>query len=340
MSRILHLLPPHDSTEAASQAALVSAALAHQHQFETLRLGVDLPWRSGCNLSGGVRLTRVLHVWQPDVIHVWDQGDNWWLRMSLHSRPKPRLILSWREQRAWHTPWLAGSYGHLASRILVPTLGLAEAFARLGIAAEKLVVMPDALDDPPGLASSAPDVTHGVPQEARVILAVGRWSWHDRWKDLIWAADLLKFLKLPVHLVLCGYGEDTQRLEQFRRQTETRDRVHLRPSVELPQWLERADMLWSMRDDPGVSPWLLKCLRLGKPVVASRTADHARVITDGQNGWLAAIGSRADLAKRTLQWLEQPELAGAIGSAARQTSLTRIDSTVVAPCYAEVYGGE
>lgn len=337
MTRILHVLPPHDSTEAATQAALVSTALAKQHEFRTVRLGVDLPWRSGCNVSGWLALARLHNSWQPEVIHVWGMADNVWLLLGIQKRPQVRVVLSWRELVSWRMAWLAGVVSRRATRILVPTLGLAEAFADREVDSRQLVVMPDALDALPPCATPPSDVTARIPNSARVILAVGRWSWHDRWKDLIWAADLLKFLQQPVHLVLCGYGQDTPRVEQYRRQIEIGDRVHLRPSCELPYWLDRAEIFWSMRDDPGVSPWLLRFLRHGKPVVVSRTADHARVITDGVNGWLAEIGSRADLAKRTLQWLERPELAASIGDAARQTTLAHIDSAAVAPCYAEVY---
>lgn len=339
MPRLLHVLPRIDRTESVAQSALVTQAIGSAYDVQSLRLGVDLPWRGGFDLRGWRQLDEALQRAKPDVIQAWLSADDWWTLRLLTRLSRARVIASWREVEPWPIAVLPRLVARRVHRIVTPTDGLAEAFAGRGIDRSKLTVVPDRIADSNREPTSLRlDSSQLIPADAQVIVAVGRWRWSDRWRELMWSADLLKFLKLPVHLVMCGYGDDLSRAEKYRGQIEIADRVHLRPIAEAAAWLDRANCFWSLRDDPGVSPWLLAAMQHGAPVVTSRTADHRQIITDGRDGFLIPLGSRADLAKRTLQMIEDPAIAARMSVAARETIAARRANHVTLDTYRQLYG--
>ncbi|MBL8829356.1 MAG: glycosyltransferase [Planctomycetaceae bacterium] len=338
MTRVLHVIPQHDRSGAVAQAALVASAVGASCDMLSLRLGVDLPWRGGFDLRGWRLLDEAVRERQPDVIHSWLAADDCWTLWMLARQRRAPVVASWRDRESWPIAWWPRFVSHRVSRIVVPTVGLSEAFAAQRIDAARLTVVPDLLPELDRDSGALPnEMAALLPVDALLIVAVGRWRWSDHWRELMWAADLLKFLHLPVHLVLCGEGEDVARLERYRRQIEIVDRVHLRPIAEAAQWLDRAQVCWSLRDDPGVSPELLRAMQRGVPVVASQTGDHARLITDRHNGFLVPHGSRADLAKRALQLHEDPGLAERIAAAARKTVQDRQTHAAAVAQWQQIY---
>ncbi len=339
MTRVLHLLPHHDRSGAVAQPALVARAMGARGDVLSLRLGVDLPWRGGFDLRGWRLLDEAVRERRPDVIHSWLGADDCWTLWMLARQRRAPVVASWRACESWPIAWWPRFVSRRLHRIVVPTVGLAEAFAAQRIDAARLTVVPDLLDETDHDFVAPPsDVAALVPMDALLIVAGGRWRWSDHWRELIWAADLLKFLHLPVHLVLCGERNDTARVERYRRQIEIGDRVHLRPIAEAAYWLSRAKVFWSLRDDPGVSPELLRAMQRGVPVVASQSGDHARLITDRHNGFLVPHGSRADLAKRALQLHEESGLAERIAAAARVTVREHCSPAETIAAWEQIYG--
>lgn len=155
----------------------------------------------------------------------------------------------------------------------------------------------------------------GLPENAVWAAGVGPWSANSRWKDLIWATDLLRVVDDRFHMVIFGEPttpNDRWRLERFRSQVEIADKVHFAPPLlDLPEVLSRADMLWSATKRNRYSPWLASGLALGIPIVASNTAAHCELFSANERTAVVPFADRAAYAKATWQWLKS-DVTGAI----------------------------
>ena len=77
---------------------------------------------------------------------------------------------------------------------------------------------------------------------------------------------------------------------------------------------------------PFVLSWsMLEAMSAGCLVIASRTAPVEEVIRDGENGILVDIFRPAEIARRVIEALEQPQRFAEIRARARQTILERYD---------------
>ena len=99
----------------------------------------------------------------------------------------------------------------------------------------------------------------------------GRLQFQGRWKDLIWAADMLKFIRDDVHLLICGTGPSGGGWSDSagcgnRRQSPFSGTRHL------PGWLPHLDVFWSGRDDHGQPLALLMAMAAGVPSSTARAA--------------------------------------------------------------------
>ncbi|MEZ6118810.1 MAG: glycosyltransferase [Pirellulaceae bacterium] len=148
----------------------------------------------------------------------------------------------------------------------------------------------------------------GLPENAVWAAGVGPLSADSRWKDLIWATDLLRVVDDRFHMVIFGEPttpEDRWRLERFRSQVEIADKVHFAPALlDLPEVLSHADMLWSATKRNRYSPWLASGLALGIPIVASNTSAHSELFSANERTAVVPFADRAAYAKATWQWLK------------------------------------
>ena len=75
---------------------------------------------------------------------------------------------------------------------------------------------------------------------------------------------------------------------------------------------------------PFVLSWsMLEAMSFALPLVASKTPPVEEVVTDGENGLLAEFRSPHHIARRVEELLDDRELAGRLGRAARQTVVER-----------------
>ena len=160
------------------------------------------------------------------------------------------------------------------------------------------------------------------------------------WKDLIWAADMLKFIRDDVHLLISGTGPLEQRLQRFRRQVRIEDKVHMLPARQnLTDWLAHCDVFCSGRSDNGQPLELLMAMAAGVPSIATQLAGAEQVIRHGHSGYLVPVGDRAGIARLTRKLLDQPELAQTLGQQGREQVLASFSARQMGESFLSVYRG-
>lgn len=233
--------------------------------------------------------------------------------------------------------WWTRKTLHGADRVIARTEVEAARYRGVGVAAEKIVLIPPGIDSPTSPDATAFRRTLGIPEGVRLIFAAGRFDRDAALKDAAWAFDVLKYVTPDLHLVLVGDGPERERVEHFAHAVGSDDyRVRFAGfRADLPSLFALADLVWVTHRRGGVAT-ALEAMAAGKPVVAVGTPDLAAVVADGVTGVLVPPGDRVRMAAVTAELLAQPDRAAALGAAGRAVA-ERFSVAAMAERYAAVY---
>ena len=333
MRTILFVISSLEYSGAARQLCLLAAGLPRDSfRVRVAVLGTETPWVASLRGEGVevevlgwrrpfdvlpfVALRRLVRSMRPDVLHVWGATA---LRAVVltGSRPAKRLLvsaaLSFAHRLDRLDRWLLAHAGGVIA------FGAAEAerYRRLGVADSRLTVVSPAMPIPTDAVE--PAELPGVAANERVLLGLGPIEQHKGFREAVWAFDLLRHLYDDVQLVLAGAGSDRPRVEQFARQIGMREHVHfLGPVADTTHLLQRAEMVWVPSLRGGGVRAALEAMAAGRPVIASRLADLAEIVVDGETGFLVETNNKAALARQTRLLLDDPQRRQRMGESGRQ----------------------
>jgi glycosyltransferase involved in cell wall biosynthesis len=374
MKRILHILEWPDSHGAARQLGLLAprlppgefeshvcvlSAAPHQPDAQARDLASLCP-SLALRVSERVRPTVLGRRWPLD-------PQTWWRLRSETARLRPDLIHAWGPAanvyglaaakacgvRRFIARWgLAPAAGVLAraadrfiarraSAVVAPGPAAREACLARGLCGDRLHVIADGVTPPP-----PPTATRdawlgrlGLSEPCRLVGLVGPLVEHERVKDAIWAADLLKVIRDDVHLLICGDGPHRDRLLRFRDQVRIGDKVHF-PSEwsDVLDGFSYLDVFWSVGGPGAPRGAILEAMAAGVPVVASDVPGARELVVPEETGYLIQVGHRAGLARWTQHLLESPELARRLGDAGRRRALAEFSVEKMVEGHAALYG--
>jgi len=207
----------------------------------------------------------------------------------------------------------------LVARVLVPHVAAADALARQGVPSGMVTVVPPAV----GAAPPPPDRdefcrTHGLPQNARLIMTAG---WMEKRSTLfpaVWAFEFYRYMDPTVRLLVLGDGpgrEDTE--EMARKVAPGESRVHfLGACRDVESIFGLADVVLVTQTTGGANI-ALEAMAAGRAVVAADTPDLAAVVRNGVTGILVPAGDAPATAHALRQLLDDPE-RHQLGDAARR----------------------
>ena len=150
------------------------------------------------------------------------------------------------------------------------------------------------------------------------MLAVGRLWPQKRYRDLIWAGELIASTRNDTTLIVIGEGPKRSELLRFRDAVTTPKHVAFvgaRDDVE--QLLPHADLFWIGSEYEGQSNSVIEAMQAGVPVVASDIPGNRDLVIHDQTGRLVKLGDRAAFSRESLDLLENPDVAQRLGEAAR-----------------------
>ncbi len=222
---------------------------------------------------------------------------------------------------------------HAADILLALSKAEATAYAGMGVAPDRIAVIPMGVDPALNAGSDDPDGAafrqrHGLT--GPIVAFLGPNTYDKGAFTLAEAVAELNRSGQAVHLVCAGaQGEELAGFLRRRPsviQAACRGRIHLLGMVEdsiKHQLLGACDLLAlpSQVDTFGIV--LLEAWLHGKPVIGARAGGIPEVIDEGRTGLLVPFGDAAALAQSIAWMLDHPEEAAEMGRRGREVTLQR-----------------
>jgi glycosyltransferase involved in cell wall biosynthesis len=331
--RILHIIPSLDRSGTERQLSLLAAALPRD-RFDVHICALD---NRGNDHSPGeipiasigkswtidplayARLKRHIRRLAPDIVHTWSFTANLYGRTAGRAAGVRRIVAGERRIEQSRTGFrfaIDKQLHRYTDCVVTSSQGVSEACVQNGLPEQKVRLIPNAVEPIRANEFSKQQLCLevGIPADSRLMIAVGNLRPHKRFKDLIWAADLLKCVRDDTHLLIVGDGPQRWRLERYRRQCEITDRVHfLGHREDVPELLSLCECFWSASDDEGQSNAIMEAMSAALPVVATNIHGNCEVMMHRESGFLIPVGDRAGFAKWTNVLLDDQELSLEMG---------------------------
>jgi glycosyltransferase involved in cell wall biosynthesis len=215
-----------------------------------------------------------------------------------------------------------------ADHVFALTAGLARELAASGVAAEKISLLPNAVD-PELYRPAEPDPElasrHAVKDGEFVVVYGGSLVPYEGLDDLIGAVALLRTGGIAARLIIAGAGASRAQLERQVEEEGIKGAVQFAGLVSpaaMRGYLALADVVAVPRKPfrvcEVVSPLKpFEAMAMAKPVVLSDLAALREIVRDRETGRLCRPADRAHLAEILGELAAQPEERVRIGAAAR-----------------------
>lgn len=285
--------------------------------------------------------------WQPDVVHV-----HWWFPGGLAAWPgalaAPVVLTShgtdlFLADRSAPLRWLASRVLPAAAQVTVISSPLATRAEALGVARERITVVPMPVPMPAPLPQGAMPPRAPVPGR---ILFLGRLVARKGAHVALEAFARLASDSGDAHLRIVGDGPERATLESQAAALGVADRVTFVGAVP-PSAVAGEYARASVFVMPAITDWkgeqegfglvLVEAMRAGVPVVASASGGIVDIVRDGVNGRLVPEGDAASLALAIAPLLRHPGEAAALGDAARRDVTDRYAPAAIARTFDAVY---
>lgn len=218
-----------------------------------------------------------------------------------------------------------------------------------GIPAEKVAVVPNAVDIETFSTGGAPDA--GLKDElglagTRVLGFIGSFYAYEGLALLLKALPSILAAAPDVRLLLVGGGPQEGHLKHLAAELGLADKTVFPgrvPHAEVQRYYDLIDVLvyprLSMRLTELVTPLKpLEAMAQGRLLVASDVGGHRELIRDGETGMLFTAGDPGALAARVLELLERDALWPALRTNGRRFVETQRNWKASAAQYQTVYG--
>ncbi len=341
-ARILHVIPTLDQGGAEKQLTLLATRLPRDrfdvHVCALTRSGplkqplveaevplhaIDKRWK--VDPAAYFRLLQLIRRLRPQLVQTWLFAANAYGRQAARQAGVPHIVAAERcvdRWKVWHELTLDRYLARHTDRIVTNSSGVVDFYARHGIDRAKFEVIPNGIEVRP---VPQPRVRAEVllelrlPPDARLIGAVGRLWPQKGYKDLIWAAELLKVVRPDTHLLIIGDGPQRAQLLRWRDGLAIGDRVHfLGHRSDVATLLPHFSCFWLGSTYEGQSNALMEAMAAGLPVVATNIPGNRDLVVPDETGFLFPVGDRATLARCTHRLLDEPALAQRMGQAAQR----------------------
>ncbi|MHB1037579.1 MAG: glycosyltransferase [Pirellulales bacterium] len=159
-----------------------------------------------------------------------------------------------------------------------------------------------------GLAPSAP--------VAGIVAALRPEKNHELFLDV---AAMVKARRPKSRFLIIGDGALRSRLELLAAEKDLSDSVlFLGTRSDVPRLLSLLNVLVLTSHAEANPVSILEAMAAGKPVVATRVGSVPETVLDGETGYLVRPGDGREMADRLVELFEDPDLASAMGLAARR----------------------
>jgi glycosyltransferase involved in cell wall biosynthesis len=178
----------------------------------------------------------------------------------------------------------------------------------------------------------------GLPQDAFVVLFVGRQVKYKGIEAVLEASALLQAHHRPVCIVVAGPETDYSRrlFARWRGRPGVVNLGQVSDDVRI-DLLNACDCLAMPSSGEAFGIVYLEAWIVGKPVIGVDTPAVATVIENGVDGWLVPAGDSVALGEALSRWIEAPRLARRMGEQGRAKVLHRYTCARVVDVVEGVY---
>lgn len=280
------------------------------------------------------RLAGVVEQTKPDLLHAHSPALNGLAALSVARRYRLPLVYEvrafWEDAAVDHGTTREGSLRYRLTHALESYVlrradaltciceGLRSDIIERGIPAEKITVIPNAVDAERfslgGIADPVLKTRLGL-DSSRIIGFIGSFYAYEGLALLLEALPGLLRQAPDVRVLLVGGGPQDQALKAQAQALNIADQVIFTgrvPHAEINRYYDLIDVLvyprLSMRLTELVTPLKpLEAMAQGQLFIASDVGGHRELIRDGETGVLFRAGDAADLTAKTLELLTHPE---------------------------------
>jgi len=290
-----------------------------------------------------IKLRREIRQHQPDVLLSCLFAANTSVRLATVGLAHPPVtIISERCVDSWKSGWqlkLDRCLQDRTDRLVANSRSVADFYSGIGFPSERISVIPNGVDVPPTPATSREALLQELklPQDAKLIMFVGRLAPQKRLRDLIWAEQILRQSDPRAYLLICGAGPLRTELELFAQDTEvTRHVRFLGHRADAGSLLHLADVFWLASEFEGMSNSLMEAMACGKPVVVSDIPPNRELVQHGRTGYIVNLGDSIGFSQYTERLIQDDELARQLGEAARNRMLSEFSNSIMVQRYGEL----
>lgn len=290
------------------------------------------------------RLSEVIPLVRPDVIHAHSPALNGLAALRAARRFNLPLVYEvrafWEDAAVDHGTCREGDARYRATRALETHVlkhaaavtciceGLRGDIVARGIAADKITVIPNAVDiELFQLGGKADEsLAQSLGLDGKTVLGfIGSFYAYEGLSLLLDAMPAMSARLPDIRLLLVGGGKEEEALKQQARALGIADKVIFTgrvPHAEVQRYYDLIDVLvyprLSMRLTDLVTPLKpLEAMAQGRLVIASDVGGHRELIRDGETGCLFRAGDARHLADTVLHLLAARQLWPAVRAAAR-----------------------
>ncbi len=326
------------------------ALLTRSGPLESVLRDADIPFeligkRRKIDPGAWWRTRKLIRRLKPQLVHTWIFAANCYGRHAAFCERVPHVVAGERCVDSWKRSyefWIDRRLAKRTSRIATNSNGVVEFYSKHGIDREKFIVIPNGIDPmcvEGGIRREALCQEIGVSSDVKLIGAVGRLWPQKRYKDLIWAAELLRAGRGgDSHLVIIGDGPEMDRMYEYAEQVGVAKYVHfLGARPDAAKLIPAFDCFWLGSGYEGQSNALMEAMCSGTPAVVSDIAGNRDLVTHEQTGWLVKVGDAAGYAQKANTIFDDPEPAKSVAAAARTRMLTDFTIEKMVQGYADLY---
>ncbi len=276
--------------------------------------------RPGLDWRLVISLVRIFSREKFDIVHTHNEAAHFYAGLAARLSRVPCLITTEHSRHYIDDAHMRRRLQKfLMSRITDRWVTVSEELARVsverdGLALKKLSVIPNGIDVERFMKpDSADDKLYalrreiGVPEKAKIVIMVARLHPLKNHEMLIQAMAEIKDQNDNVHVILAGDGEMRDQLVRLTQSLGLGSIVHFlgyKQDVRTHLWLSDVFVLCSKTEGMPLS--LLEAMAARVPLIITRTANKAELITDGVNGKVAESDVKA-LASALSDALRDPD---------------------------------
>lgn len=222
--------------------------------------------------------------------------------------------------RTFH--WVEKMLARFADRIVAVSHAQSAKLKRLYVPERKVSVIHNAIDLASLQRTEPQDlrVRFGLPAEAIVAVAAGRFSREKGQPTLVQAGSLAVMKNPRLRIVMFGNGPELDRIKQSVRDLGC-DQYIICPGFErnILACVKGADMLVNPSFTEGLPNVLLEAMALGIPVIATNVGGVPELVTHAVSGLLVQPDDAYALAEGMLTLANDPQRRAALAVAALET---------------------